>query len=78
MRQVKKPKPAGACTVCRAPTELHESLNNRCRSTLNGRRCYGVYKSDLSYIWGGGQASGGTVTWVASAAPLIERISECL
>jgi DnaJ-class molecular chaperone len=51
MRQVKKPKPAGACTVCRAPTELHESLNNRCRSTLNGRRCYGVYKSDLSYIW---------------------------
>jgi DnaJ-class molecular chaperone len=51
MRQVKKPKPAGACTVCRAPTALHESLNSRCSSMVGGRRCAGVYMSNLSYIW---------------------------
>jgi len=51
MRQVKKPKPAGACSVCRAPVALHETLNSRCGSTVNGRRCYGLYKSDLSHIW---------------------------
>jgi DnaJ-class molecular chaperone len=60
MRQVKKPKPAGACNVCRAPTELHETLNHRCDSVLNGRRCYGTYHSDLSLIWDECQSCNGS------------------
>ena len=60
MRQVKKPKPAGACSVCRAPTDLREMLNQRCRATLNGRRCYGTYHSDLSLVWDECQSCNGT------------------
>jgi len=62
MRQVKKPKPAGACSVCRAPTALHETLNHRCDSMVNGRRCYGTYHSDLSLIWDECQSCNGTGT----------------
>jgi DnaJ-class molecular chaperone len=60
MRQVKKPKPAGACNVCRAPTELHEALNHRCDAVINGRRCYGTYHSDLSLIWDECQSCNGS------------------
>jgi hypothetical protein len=51
VRPVKKRKPVGACTICRAPTDHREMLNQRCRRIVYGRRCAGTFKSDLSTIW---------------------------
>ena len=51
MRPDPKPKPLAVCNVCQALTELHEDLNHRCRSTVQGRRCYGTYKSGLACLW---------------------------
>ena len=45
------PKPLGVCDVCHALTKVHEALNNRCDKVVNGRRCYGHYKSALGYLW---------------------------
>ena len=46
-----KPKPSAACDVCHAPTNLHEAINQRCDKVINGRRCYGHYKSALTDLW---------------------------
>ena len=51
MRRDKQPKPLAACNVCHALTNLHEALNHRCSKAVNGRRCYGTYKSALTYLW---------------------------
>ena len=51
MRREKKAKPAGACSVCYALTNMREFLNHRCDKVVTGRRCYGVYKSSLTYVW---------------------------
>ena len=51
MKLTKKPKPAGACTVCRGLTKHHERLNQRCEHFVNGRRCSGTYHSDMSILW---------------------------
>lgn len=47
----KKSKPLGACSVCHAPTNVHEALNHRCDKVVHGRRCYGTYKSALTFLW---------------------------
>ena len=51
MRRDKQPKPRAACNVCHALTNLHEALNHRCSTVVNGRRCYGTYKSALTFLW---------------------------
>jgi hypothetical protein len=51
MQPSKKPKPLGACSVCHALTNGHEFLNHRCDEVVNGRRCYGTYKSAITYLW---------------------------
>jgi hypothetical protein len=51
MRPKKQPKPAGACGVCHALTRRCEYLNHRCDQVLNGRRCYGTFKSAMTYLW---------------------------
>ena len=50
-RPEKKPKPLAACSVCHALTNVHEELNQRCRAVVSGRRCYGIYKSAITYLW---------------------------
>jgi len=56
----KKPRPVGACSVCRSPTDRHEALNHRCERVVYGRRCAGTYHSDLSDVWDECEACGGT------------------
>ena len=51
MRTGKQPKPAGACSVCLALTRRRELLNHRCDQVVNGRRCYGTYKSAMTSLW---------------------------
>jgi len=51
MRPDKRPKPLGACSVCYALTNQHEYLNHRCNQVVNGRRCYGTFKSAMTYLW---------------------------
>jgi DnaJ-class molecular chaperone len=51
MRKDKKPKPAGACSVCGALTDQHTALNHRCDKVVNGRRCSGTYKSAMTFLW---------------------------
>lgn len=51
MRLDKRPKPLAACSVCHALSNQHEYLNHRCGVTVNGRRCYGTYKSAITYLW---------------------------
>lgn len=51
MERVKKPKPLAVCTVCRAFTDRPAQVNNRCVTTVHGRRCYGVFKSGLGVVW---------------------------
>ena len=51
MRLHKKPKPVGACSVCRALTDQYMDLNHRCSKTVHGRRCYGTYKSAITFLW---------------------------
>ena len=50
-RPEKKPKPLAACSVCHALSNVHEELNQRCRAVVSGRRCYGIYKSAITYLW---------------------------
>jgi len=51
MRTGKQPKPAGACSVCLALMRRREVLNHRCDQVVNGRRCYGTYKSAMTSLW---------------------------
>jgi hypothetical protein len=51
MRPEKMPKPLAACNVCHALTNQHELVNHRCDKVVYGRRCYGTYKSALTYLW---------------------------
>jgi len=51
VRPQKKDKPLGACNVCHALTNRHESMNHRCDQVVSGRRCSGIYKSALTYLW---------------------------
>jgi hypothetical protein len=51
MLRSKKPKPAGVCNVCHALTKHHEHLNHRCDHVVNGRRCYGTFKSAMTDLW---------------------------
>lgn len=51
MRQSRKPKPAGVCNACGQITDLIEMINHRCTYTVHGRRCAGLFKSELSHIW---------------------------
>ena len=51
MLKSKKPKPAGVCNVCHALTNHHEHLNHRCDHVVNGRRCYGTFRSALTDLW---------------------------
>lgn len=51
MRTQRKDKPLAACGVCRGLTDRHEDLNHRCNQVINGRRCYGTYKSAIAYLW---------------------------
>ena len=51
MRPKKKPKPIAACSVCHALTDQHMNLNHRCDQVVNGRRCYGTFKSAITFLW---------------------------
>jgi hypothetical protein len=51
MRPEKKHKPLAVCSVCHALSNQHEELNHRCGHQFNGRRCYGTYKSAITYLW---------------------------
>ncbi len=51
MARFRRPKPLAACSECRAITDLHEQVNHRCNALVNGRRCPGIYHSDLSFVW---------------------------
>jgi DnaJ-class molecular chaperone len=46
-----KPKPLAVCSVCQMPSVRREDLNHRCRSTFQGRRCYGTFKSGVTVLW---------------------------
>jgi len=60
MPRFARPKPLGACSECRAITDLLEQVNHRCSRTVNGRRCAGIYHSNLSFVWDKCQACGAT------------------
>ena len=51
MRVHKKEKPTAACNVCHALANGMEHLNHRCSNVVNGRRCYGLYKSAITFLW---------------------------
>ena len=51
MARFSKPKPLAACGECRALTDMHVLVNHRCDRVVNGRRCAGIYRSDLSFVW---------------------------
>jgi hypothetical protein len=51
LRREKKGKPLAACSVCHALTDEHVYLNHRCSAIVSNRRCSGIYKSALSYLW---------------------------
>jgi hypothetical protein len=51
MPRFMRPKPVAACMECRAITDMHEQVNHRCDRLVNGRRCPGIYRSDLSLVW---------------------------
>jgi len=51
LRPEKKAKPLAVCSVCHALSNRHEFLNHRCNEIVNSRRCYGIYKSGLTYLW---------------------------
>ena len=48
---MKKPKPAAVCNVCHALTDRHEHVNHRCDHVVNGKRCYGTFKSAITDLW---------------------------
>lgn len=54
------PKPLAACDVCHALTNVHEFVNHRCDKVVNGRRCYGHYKSSLGMLWDRCETCNGT------------------
>ena len=54
------PKPLAACDVCHALTNVHEFVNHRCDKVVNGRRCYGHYKSSLGMLWDRCESCNGT------------------
>jgi hypothetical protein len=62
MRGDKLPKPAGVCNVCSALSNERQSLNQRCASTFNGRRCYGILKIATSRLWDQCESCGATGT----------------
>ena len=51
MRRIRKPKPSGVCNVCGQLTDQIEMINHRCTYTLHGRRCAGLFKSELNHTW---------------------------
>lgn len=51
MRRIRKPKPLGVCNVCGQLTDMLEMVNHRCTHTIHGRRCAGLFKSELNHIW---------------------------
>lgn len=51
MKQVKKPKPLGVCTVCSALTDQLVLVNQRCNRVVSGRRCAGQFRSELTHVW---------------------------
>ena len=51
MRHSAKPKPLAVCTLCRALTDPQQRVNQRCSQTVHGRRCAGIFRSDLSFVW---------------------------
>jgi len=52
-RLEKKPKPFGVCEACGAITDQRGDINQRCRKTVHGRRCSGIFKSGLGVggVW---------------------------
>lgn len=51
MQKVKKSKPLGVCTVCYALSDQLVLVNQRCNRVVNGRRCAGQFRSELSHVW---------------------------
>ena len=51
MLKSKKPKPLAACNVCHALTDRHDVINHRCGQVVNGRRCYGTFRSAITDMW---------------------------
>ncbi len=51
MLKSKKPKPLAVCNVCHALTNQHEAVNQRCHQVVNGKRCYGIFRSALTDLW---------------------------
>jgi hypothetical protein len=51
LRPEKKAKPLAVCSVCQALSNRHESVNHRCDQIVSNRRCSGIYKSALTYLW---------------------------
>jgi hypothetical protein len=37
--------------VCHGLSNQREFLNHRCNEVVSGRRCYGIYKSALTFLW---------------------------
>jgi DnaJ-class molecular chaperone len=60
LRRERKPKPTAACNVCHALSNEHSDLNHRCNAVVSGRRCYGIYKSALAYLWDACEGCEGT------------------
>lgn len=51
MRRVRKPKPLGVCNVCGQLSDQIVMINHRCTHTVHGRRCAGLFKSELTHVW---------------------------
>ena len=51
MRRIRKPKPLGVCNVCGQLSDQIVMINHRCTHTVHGRRCAGLFKSELSHVW---------------------------
>jgi hypothetical protein len=44
-----KPRPEGVCTDCHQYTFAIRSINERCGNTVRGKRCEGVYRSNMNW-----------------------------
>jgi hypothetical protein len=51
MPQFKKPKPLAVCNLCGAITDQVTYVNSRCKKTVHGRRCSGIFRSGLGRVW---------------------------
>jgi DnaJ-class molecular chaperone len=62
MRRDRKAKPLAVCSVCQGLTDQRANLSQRCNHVINGRRCFGTFKSAITFLWDQCESCEGTGT----------------